>query len=107
MAEMSRGTIYAVLREIRSIAMEASLTGAFKKGVSVLVQTYNRCLDTIEQQGDAQVKSLFPTLTPESTHVDEVGVAAALLSGYVRPVSPARHRDDEEEEEEDEEEDDD
>lgn len=87
---MKRETMYNLLREIKEVAMEASLTGSLAEGIGVMVEVYNRCLDTLAQQGDALVKSLFPVLSSRA-HVDEVGVAAALLSRYIKPANYPRH----------------
>lgn len=101
MTELSPATIYSLLREVRSVAMHASLTGSLKGGARILVEMYNRCLEALVEQGDARVKSLFPALLPESTKIDEVGAAAALLSRYVKPSGVGRNRDPYEGDEED------
>jgi hypothetical protein len=92
MTEMNPDTMYSLLREIKSVAMSASLTGSLKNGTRILVEMYGRCLEVLAEQGDTQVKSLFPTLDPESTSLDEVGAAAALLSRYVKPALTSNHR---------------
>jgi len=105
MTEMNRETMYALLREIRSLAITASMSGALRKGTRVLVEVYNRCLETLAEQGDPLVKSLFTPLSPESTSVDEVGAAAALLSSYVRPAKAERRRHEEDDDDDDDDED--
>lgn len=90
MTEMNREIMYGLLREIKEVSMEASLTGSFSEGIGVMVEVYNRCLDTLARQGDALVKNLFPVLSANA-HVDEVGVAAALLSRYIKPANGQPH----------------
>lgn len=107
MTQMNAETMYALLHEIKRVAVTASLSGALDKGTRVLVETYNRCLDVLEQHGDTFVKSLLPTLDPETASVDEVGTAAALLSRYVKPGEGSRRDDDEDDDEEDEDDDED
>lgn len=80
------------------------MTGSLKKGSRVLVDVYNRCLASVAQ-GDPMAAELFPKLSPDSASIDEVGAAAALLSGYVAPPGARKRRyddgDDEEEEDDD------
>ncbi|MGE5673939.1 MAG: hypothetical protein ACM3XM_08620 [Mycobacterium leprae] len=96
MTELNKRTIYGLLREIRKLAMHASMTHSMQGGSRVLVETYNRCLSALTEQGDTLVTSLFTPLSPETTKMDEVGAAAALLAGYVRPEDTRyRHDDDE------------
>lgn len=94
MTEMNPDTMYALLREIKSVAMSTSLTGSLKNGARILVEMYRRCLELLAAQGDTQVKSIFPTLDPESSSIDEVGAAAALLSRYVKPTRADHYRHD-------------
>lgn len=100
MTELNRETVYGLLREIRSVAYEASLTGSLKKGGRVLVDVYNRCLAAISQS-DPLASELFPQLTAE-TSIDEIGVAAALLSRYVRPAGTRRRHDNDDDDDHDE-----
>lgn len=85
--EMTKETAFAMLREIKTVAMESSLTHGFRKGSRMLVSVYNRCLSTLSEE-DPQVSKLFSPLSeePDAVHVDEVGVAAALLSRYIKPA---------------------
>lgn len=85
MPEVAKETVYSVLREIKRVAMEGSLTGTLQGGTQLLAASYNRCLEILVGGGDALVSELFQPLSPQSTSVDEVGVAAALLLGYLRP----------------------
>lgn len=80
---MSKDRIYFMLREIKSIAMEASLTGSMKKGSKTLAKMYNRCLEALSES-DPSISTLFEPLN-EDVSVDEIGVSAALLSRYMKP----------------------
>jgi hypothetical protein len=84
--EMNKETIHGMLREIKSVAMQSSLTGGLKRGSRILVDVYNRCLSSLSEQ-DPTVSKLFQPLSTEegAVHIDEIGVAAALLSRYVKP----------------------
>lgn len=66
------------------------MTGSLEGGGRMLASTYNKCLDSIERE-DPTVKNLFPSL-PEDANMDEVGVAAALLAGYVDVEGRPRER---------------
>ncbi len=82
--------------------MEGSLTGGLKRGSRILTAMYNRCVTALKEQGDPLAEQFFPPLPEETTTIDEVGAAAALLYGYLRPSRPARrHRDEIEDEDED------
>lgn len=89
MTELEKQAMYKLLREIKKIAFDASLTGGFRKGAPTLVATYNKCLKTLTDKGDATAEALFTPLT-ESASVDEVGVAAALLASYIAPQEGRR-----------------
>lgn len=83
--ELNKETIHGMLREIKTVAMESSLTGGLRKGTRILVDVYNRCLAALSEE-DATISKLFqPLSTDEAVHVDEIGVAAALLSRYIKP----------------------
>lgn len=84
--EMNKETIHGMLREIKTVAMESSLTGGLRKGTRILVDVYNRCLSALSEQ-DPTISKLFQPLSAEdgAVHVDEIGVAAALLSRYIQP----------------------
>lgn len=84
MTDMNKDTIYALLREIKDVAMQASLTGAMRKGSGILIDTYNRCRSTLGEQ-DPVALDLFPELSRDSAGIDEVGLASALLSRYIKP----------------------
>lgn len=97
MTAMDRQLLTKMSKELRDVAMEASLTGSLKKGSRILVGMYNRCVEALKAQNDSLVDQLFPTLPEGSTTIDEVGAAAALLYGYLRPARGGRRRDDEDE----------
>jgi len=83
--------ILSLLDEIKSVATTASLTGGLRRGGRTLVAIYNKCLDAAEREHPG-LQDLFPHLeADEGTSLDEVGVAAALLYGYLRPDDPRRH----------------
>lgn len=75
--------IYAMLREVKSISMEVSLTRGLQKGSKTLADVYNRCLTELSEQ-DPSISTLFLPLK-DDVSVDEIGVSAALLSRYVKP----------------------
>ncbi len=106
MDEAKRKVIYSMLRELRKLAAQASMTGSFRKSTPVLVTTYNKCLALIKEE-DANVALFFTELSAEQVHVDEVGAAAGLLASYLFPstneqiqVRHCGHREREEEDEE-------
>lgn len=84
MANLEVGKMYNILREVRRLAANASLTGALEKGTPTLVAAYNKCLTALKEQGDETAAQLFPELAPNAG-VDDVGVAAALLASYLKP----------------------
>lgn len=84
--------MYNILREIKRLAANASLTGALSNGTPTLVATYNKCLAAIKGQGDETAAQLFPELTANAS-VDDVGVAAALLASYVEPEKELHEHD--------------
>lgn len=81
--ELADQTIYNLLKEIKSLAAHASLTGALVKGTERLLQMYNKCL-TLTVKQDQTAAQLFDELPPTAT-VDDIGVAAALLASYLKP----------------------
>ncbi|HBI57297.1 MAG TPA: hypothetical protein DEA85_02865 [Firmicutes bacterium] len=84
MTELEKTTMYNMLKEVKRLASNASLTGALEKGAPILVATYNKCLAAMKTKGDITVEQLFPELLPNAD-IDEVGVAAALLASYLLP----------------------
>lgn len=107
MSEMDKETICNLLREIKRVAVNASIMGALKKSTHILVGTYNRCRTAVVAQGDGLAGELFPELDPREATVDEVGAASALLAGYLCPrggrttLSRLRGHDEEHEDEDD------
>ena len=79
-------SLRGLLSSIKSVAVQASLDAGLAKGTPTLIDAYNRCLKalrTMNQESDALLPELFQEL-PASADVDQVGVAAALLHGYLR-----------------------
>jgi hypothetical protein len=75
--------IYAMLREVKSLAMEISLTEGLQMGSKTLADVYNRCLTELSED-DPAISILF-SLLEDNVSVDEIGVSAALLSKYMKP----------------------
>ena len=80
---MEKKKLVAVLKEIRNIAGESSLTGMFKQSASVLVKNYNAILESAKKDGLITGDIGFVTELPETANIDEVGVAAAILMAYL------------------------
>ncbi|MFC4619554.1 hypothetical protein ACFO4N_12605 [Camelliibacillus cellulosilyticus] len=91
---LSQETVFSMLREIKSIAMQSSLTGGLSKGSRILIDVYNRCLASIGEE-DPNAQKLFSPLPTESEAVsmDEIGTAAALLSSYLKPKAKSNEKD--------------
>lgn len=86
MPEMDRIRIYGMLREVKEVAMEASLTGAMRRCAPVLADMYNQCLTALAADNtDTLLATLFKALPRDTVSLDEVGASAALLSRYVKP----------------------
>jgi hypothetical protein len=93
-AEVRR--IRRLLRQIARLAKEASLTGGLEKGARTSVQQYNRAVHVLEQHLEAIPDGFFPPLA-EDASMEEVGVAAFQLAGYLEEDgedsrSEERHR---------------
>lgn len=73
--------IKRLLETMAEIAKEASLTGSMSGGARSSVAQYNRVLQLLEEAGHAPA-GLFPPLN-EDAGMDEVGVSAAQLAGYL------------------------
>jgi len=80
---IERGII-KLLKEIASMAEEASLTGSMEGGAARTVQRYNATLNTLRQKGVVP-EGLFSAL-PENAAFGEVGVEAKMLVGYLKGV---------------------
>jgi len=93
MTELEKTTMYNMLKEVKRLASNASLTGALEKGAPILVATYNKCLAAMKTKGDITVEQLFPELLPNAD-IDEVGVAGQLSPAPApQPgATPPRHR---------------
>jgi len=88
---VKRETMVALLAEIKHMARHASLTGSMKKSTRPMVEVYNKCLEALVAEGDAEVSAIFQPLVAESTTVDEVGAYAAMLARYIQPQRSERH----------------
>lgn len=81
----------ALLSEIKQMAQHASLTGSMRKGTRPMVEVYNKCLETLQAEGDTEVLAIFQPLVPENANIDEVGAYAAMLARYMKPHQSERH----------------
>lgn len=73
--------IKRLLETMAGVAREASLTGSMSGGARSSAAQYNRVLQLLEEAGHAPA-GLFPPLN-EDASMDEVGVSAAQLAGYL------------------------
>lgn len=80
---MQKNKLMGLLREIRTIAAEATMTGMLKGAKGMLINQYNVCLKIALEANSIDTPELFPTL-PEDTSMDDVGAAASLLARYLR-----------------------
>lgn len=78
-AELQR--LRSVLKQITSLAKEASLTGSLEKGSRSAAQQYNRILKILQDKS-VDLGGLFEPLA-EDASFDEIGVTAAQLAGYI------------------------
>lgn len=114
MTELEKQVMYNLLVEIKRRAVDASLTGALRKGAPTMAATYNKCLAALKAKGDSTVEQFFLELTTDAG-IDDIGIAAALLASYLQPVKRRRglhphdieafaedHLDEEDEEDDDE-----
>lgn len=86
MPEMDRTRIYGMLREVKEVAMQASLTHSMRGCAPVLADMYNQCLKALmADNNDPLLQTLFHELPRDTVTLDEVGASAALLSRYVMP----------------------
>jgi hypothetical protein len=75
-----------MLREVKEVALEASLTGAMRRCAPVLADMYNQCLKAlVTDSNDTLLPTLFKELPRDTVSLDELGAASALLSRYVKP----------------------
>ena len=80
---MEKKKVISILKEIRNIAGESSLTGMFTKSALVLVKNYNAILESAKKDGLITDDIDFVTELSETANIDEVGVAAAILLAYL------------------------
>ena len=80
---MEKKKLISVLKEIRNIAGESSLTGMFTQSASILVKNYNAILESAKKDGLITEDITFVTELSENANIDEVGVAAAILLAYL------------------------
>ncbi|SHE73657.1 hypothetical protein SAMN02746089_00696 [Caldanaerobius fijiensis DSM 17918] len=80
---MEKRKLVELLKEIRNLAGEMSMTGMYRHAGATLVKFYNRCLEEAKSQGLLQNDNLFVQLE-ENSNIDDVGVCAALLARYLR-----------------------
>jgi hypothetical protein len=86
MPEMDKTRIYGMLREVKEVAMQASLTHSMRGCTPVLADMYNQCLKALMvENNDPLLQTLFHELPRDTVTLDEVGASAALLSRYVKP----------------------
>lgn len=79
---MERKQIVKMLREIRELAGEASLTGMFRKGTTILISHYNASLQSARKQNFLGENDLFRDLA-ETASMDDVGISAGLLAAFL------------------------
>jgi molybdenum-dependent DNA-binding transcriptional regulator ModE len=73
--------IRRLLQKTAEMAEGASLTGSLKQGGRAAALQYNRALQHLEQLGEIPTELFAPL--PEDASLDEVGVAANQLAGYL------------------------
>ena len=88
---MEKKKLIGLLKEIRNISGEVSLTGMFKNSKDSLIRNYNTFLKIATDQGLIDTPELFPSL-PEDAHIDDVGVSAALLGRYLKDEDEENYR---------------
>lgn len=83
---MDKIRIYGMLREVKEVAMQASLTHSMRHCTPVLADMFNQCLKALSTDtSDTLLPTLFKELPRDTVSLDEVGASAALLSRYVMP----------------------
>jgi hypothetical protein len=76
-----------LLERMRSLAQEASMTGALRKAGHYAAQQYNGLVGLLTRQG-VIIPEYFPPLDEEESSMDSVGFAAAQLAEYLRSEFP-------------------
>lgn len=80
---MDTKKMISLLKEIRHLAQEISLTNNFKSSTGLLIKHYNSCYNEAVKRELLEKDTLFHELS-EDTNIDEIGVSAALLAKYLR-----------------------
>lgn len=74
-----------MLKEIKRVATEASLTGALRGGVKMYVNTYNSIRQKAIEKKWIDDDGIIPVLdTNAGENMDSVGCVSALLIGLLR-----------------------
>lgn len=71
-----------LLRQTAKVAREASLTGSLEGGARIAARQYNQILQHLERSREVP-EDLFPQLDEDETNIDEVGMVATQLEGYL------------------------
>lgn len=81
---MTRNQAANMLREIKNLATEASLTGALRDGERMLADTYNNVRKKAIVEKWIEDDGIIPVLeTDGSAGMDAIGCASALLFGLL------------------------
>jgi hypothetical protein len=81
---MTKRQAVNMLKEIKKVALEASLTGALSSGSSIFVNTYNSIRQKAIGEKWLDDDGLIPALDINgNTSMDSVGCASALLMGLL------------------------
>lgn len=71
-----------LLRQTARVAREASLTGSLEGGARIAARQYNHILEHLQRSGQVP-EDLFPRLDENDANIDEVGMVATQLDGYL------------------------
>jgi hypothetical protein len=74
-----------VLDRLRTLAQEADMTGAFRRGAPYAIQQYNAILASLGEYG-VTLPSYYPPIVAEEANMSSVGLAAAQLTEYLKDV---------------------
>jgi hypothetical protein len=84
---MTKNQAVNILREIKKVAVEASLTGALADGGSIFANSYNSICRVAFKEGwinEGIDKEILPVLEVEGDiSMDKIGCASALLLGLL------------------------
>lgn len=93
--DMDIRRVRRLLRETKRLAEQASLTGSLEKGGKFAVRQYNAIRQHLQDTGVIP-EDLFTELDEDEASFDELGVACALLEGYLeedeQPEDPRHER---------------